>query len=194
MAVRSRFIVAAVAVALSVLGAARSPALACTGEQPTFEAAVAGATAIARVVIVETSAYRDDSRPERHRILRALKGDMGGEIVIDDPRANGCGDRIGLYASVGDEAIIAYGVPFFGSTLNVVWVERPDDAHSVHGSASIPDGVATLDDMERAIVAALPDTAVTRATTPPNTIIGAILFMACALITGRRVAGRWRAG
>jgi hypothetical protein len=187
---RSRSIVAAISLALTALWIGPHAARGCTGEQPTFEAAVAGASAIARVVVVEASEYGDSGLPERHRVVRSLKGNVSGEIVLDDPRTNGCGDRIGLYAPVGNEAIVAYGVPFFGATLHVVWVDQVDDAHPVYGSSSIPDGLTTLDDVERAIRATLPDTAVTPTRFTWPGVVGGLLFSASIVLLGRRLTRR----
>lgn len=182
---RVRSGIAAFLATLGFVTVGAAEASACTGEQPTFAEAVAGASAIARIVLVDEPTDRTDDPGERHTVLRTLKGTLANEIELEDPRATLCGDRVGFWVDEGQEAIVAYGVEFYETTLNVTWAIVPDPVRPLGGSATIPEGVSTLDDLERAIVAALPDTAVAPTTPAPTSGYGAILLAASALIIGR---------
>jgi hypothetical protein len=152
--------------------------LACTGEQPTFDEAVRDAAAIVRVVADEPPA---DS--QLMSIVWVLKGTVHTPLLLDAPRTNLCGDRLTLDA--GSEAIVAFDVPFYETSLTVAWMESGDPDLPVVGSAHPPRGAATLDDVEAAIVAELPTTAVSL--DPPNVLpMFGWALLALALISGGR--------
>lgn len=173
MCLRSAFAILTAGPSL-LLGAAT--ATACTGEQPTFQQAVRGASAIARVVAIDAP-----GEFQTVRVVRTLKGTLPPEVLLGQPRTNLCGDALSVDA--GAEAIIAWDVPFADVALVVGWLATGDPAYPVLGSAQTPTGSSTLDDVEKAILGALPDTSIARGRSSELATVGAVL-LAVALVLG----------
>jgi hypothetical protein len=157
---RSRSASVVLASALVILSGTKGVA-ACTGEQPSFEQAVSDASAIVRVQATEPPG---DSQAVS--ILSVLKGTVQTPLMLDAPQMNLCGDRLTLPA--GSEAIVAYDVPYFETLLTVAWMETGDPVVPILGSAHPPDDATSLDDVEAAILAELPNAAVPQV--PPITL------------------------
>lgn len=164
-------------------------AQACTGEQPTFDEAIVGASAIARVVVEDVTEYGEPPAGETFRVIRVLKGDLPHEVQLDDPRTGLCGDTIGYYAPEGTVAIVAFGVPFYGTLINPVWIETDHQIEPVTGlGAPSPKNVASLDELEQLILTALPDTAMPVAGGGSAAVIGGVvLLLASAAVLSRRL-------
>lgn len=178
----------AVIVCVSLLAVAEQ-AHACTGEQPTFDEAIAGAGAIARVVVEDVSEIGEPPAGETFRVVRVLKGELLDKVQLDDPRTGLCGDTIGYYAPVGTEAIVAFGVPFYGTLINPVWIETDHPIEPVTGlGVPSPEDVASLDELERLIFAAFPDTAMPVAAGGGEAAVigGVLLLLASAALLPRR--------
>lgn len=157
-------------------------AAACTGEQPTFAEAVANADAITRVVVEDVTEFGEPPAGETFAVVRVLKGDLPDKVQLDDPRTGLCGDTIGYYAPVGTEVIVAFGVPFYGTLVNPVWIETDHPVEPLTGlGAPAPDGVASLDDLERLIVATLPNTSVEADARPVAALTAGMLLIVAAL-------------
>ena len=149
-------------VALGWLASAPSAALACISDSPTFAQAVNGASAIARVTVVEGfDPYTEDpSRSETYRVDRVLKGNLPHIVTVAPAWTSLCHDSIGYYAGrEGTTIVVAFGLASYGEVINPMWGASRRDG--VWGSAGVPRGVATLADLEGAILAklGLPDTA-----------------------------------
>lgn len=163
-------------------------AAACSADQATFEAAIAGASAVARVVIEDVSEYGEPWAGETFRIVRVLKGELPDRVHLDDPRTGICGDTIGG-GGPGREAIVAFGLPLFGRIVNPAWFVVDHPLRPVSGAGvTTPDGVTSLDELEETILAALPDTAITAAGSRHAALIGGwLLLLAAALMALRRL-------
>lgn len=172
----------------AMLGPA-APAVACSAEQPSFEVAIATASAIARVVVEEVAEYGEPPAGETFRVVRVLKGQLPAEVHLDDPRSGLCGDSIGYYAPAGSEVIVAFGVPFYDTLVNPAWKATDSRVEPVIGfGAPTPEGIATLDELERVILAALPDTAMPVAGGGDAPLVGGVLLLlAAASIAVRRL-------
>ena len=170
---------------LTTAGEAR----ACTGEQPTFADAIGGADAIARVVVEDVTEYGEPPAGETFRVIRVLKGELPGEVNLDDPRTGLCGDTIGRFAPEGSEVIVAFGVPFYETLVNPAWKATDSISEPVIGlGAPAPAGVASLGELEELIRAALPDTATAAGTrSTPASVVGPLLLLAAAAILVRRL-------
>lgn len=148
--------------AVTVIALAVTPSAthACIAEQSSFAEAIAGAAAIARVVVEDVTEYREPPAGETYRVVRVLKGQLPDHVQLDDPRTGLCADTIGYFVPEGTEAIVAFGVPFYDTLVNPAWKATGHPVEPVIGfGATTPEGVATLDDVERLILATLPDTA-----------------------------------
>jgi len=170
---------------------------ACSAESPTFDFAVRNASAIARVTILNG---RDGDLVERFRIDRVLKGALPAEVVLERPRAHLCGDTISFFAGaeggrIGQSAIVAFDVTFYAQVIHPVWAVLDN---RVGGSASWPDGVSTLLELEPAIVTSVGQVPNTDAspefanTEEPPWIAAPLLLFAVALAIG--YARRHRTG
>lgn len=179
------------ALTLVALLSTAGPAHACTGEQPTFAEAIAGADAIARVVVTDVTEYGEPPAGETFRVIRVLKGVLPDEVTLEDPRTTLCGDTIGWLAPEGSEAIVAFGVPFYETLVNPAWRATDSRTDPVIGSgAPAPTGVASLDELEALILSELPNTA-----TPASgagaghaaLVGGGLLLLGAAAIVIRRL-------
>ena len=179
----------AAALTLVALLSTAGHALACTGEQPTFAEAIAGADAIARVVVTDVTEYGEPPAGETFRVIRLLKGELPEQVNLDDPRATLCGDTIGRFAPEGSEVIVAFGVPFYETLVNPAWKATDSATEPVIGSgAPAPAGVASLDELEALILAALPNTATPAAGAGQAALIGGwLLLLGAAAIVVRRL-------
>ena len=149
------------AVVLAWLFALPSAAVACSPDSPTFAEAINGARTIARVTVVEGSdAWTEDpSHSETYRVERILKGDLPDLVTVAPAWTSICHDTIGAYAgSKGKPVVVAFDVRSYGEVIHPVWVTNRDEG--VLGTAGVPGDVATLAELERAILAKLrlPDT------------------------------------
>ncbi len=178
----NRLSVIALAALLSLL-AAPMAARGCSGPQPTFAEAVSGADAIALVSVEDVSSYGDPARGETYGVITVLKGSLPHTVQLDEPRTSICGDTVGLYAPEGTRAIVAFGVPFYDAILHTVWVETTDVVNPIVGSAAGPDGLSTLGELEAAITAALPDTAMASADARPMLLIVGTWLIAVAMMS-----------
>jgi hypothetical protein len=145
------------ALALVIAAATPSATSACSSESPTFIEAVRGASAIARVSIIDR--LGDPPHTETYRVERVLKGSLPAVVTVSPAWANLCHDTVAFYAGEdGSDIIVAIGMTYYGQIINPVWVLS---VHGIDGSAGVPDGVRTLPELERAILRALamPDTA-----------------------------------
>jgi hypothetical protein len=161
---------------------------ACTGEQPTFAEAIAGAEAIARVAVADVTEYGEPPAGETFRVIRVLKGALPDEVNLDDPRTDLCGDTVGHYAPEGTDAIVAFGVPFYDTLVNPAWILTDDPLRPVSGfGTTAPESVASLDELEQLILAAIPNTALAPPATNDVTLIGgvALLLVAVAVLHRR---------
>ena len=153
---------AALALALGLLIAAPSGVSACTSEHPTFAEAVQGARAIARVTVVEGfEVYTaDPTISETYRVERVLKGELPGLVTLAPAWTSLCHDSVGYYAqeSVGKTLVVAIDLPYYDQVIHPMWTTY--DSQGVSGSAGVPSGASTLDELEAAILAelGLPDT------------------------------------
>jgi len=153
----------AVAIAAGFL-AAPGPTFACVSDHPTFSEAVGGASAIARVTIVESfdAVGGDPTHSETYRVERVLKGSLPELVTIAPAWTSLCQDSVsyfaGAEASEGQTIIIALHLSFEGQIIHPMWVEI--DGVGLFGTAGIPDGVTSLAALERAILrqVALPET------------------------------------
>jgi hypothetical protein len=164
-------------------------ALACSADSPTFDYAVQDASAIARVTILDG---RDRNLIERFRIDRVLKGELPAEVALERPNSHLCGDTISFFAGaeggrVGQSAIVAFNVTFSGQIIHPVWA---DLNNRLAGSASLPDGVSTLLELERVIAAAVAQLPQTEADSTPDAsqsppwIVAPLLALVLVLILG----------
>jgi hypothetical protein len=156
---------AAVAVAIAAgFLAAPGPAFACISDHPTFSEAVGGASAIARVTIVEgfDAVGGDLTHSETYRVERVLKGSLPELVTIAPAWTSLCQDSVsyfaGAEASEGRTILIALHLSFEDQIIHPMWAEI--DGVGLFGTAGIPDGVTSLAALERAILqqVALPDT------------------------------------
>lgn len=153
----------AVAIAAGFLASA-GPAFACISDRPTFSEAVGGASAIARVTIVEgfDAVGGDPTHSETYRVERVLKGSLPELVTIAPAWTSLCQDSVsyfaGAEASEGQTILIALHLSFEGQVIHPMWAEI--DGVGLFGTAGIPDGVTSLADLERAILrqVALPNT------------------------------------
>ena len=153
---------AALALALGLLIAAPSGVSACTSEHPTFAEAVQGARAIARVTVVEgfETYTADPTTSETYRVERVLKGKLPGLVTLAPAWTSLCHDSIGLYAegAAGKSLVVAIDLPYYDQIIHPMWTTY--GTQGVSGSAGVPSGATTLDELEAAIIAepGLPDT------------------------------------
>lgn len=166
-----------------------SPALGCSGPVPTFTEAVAGADAIARVIVTDVTEYGEPAAGETFQVVRVLKGALPSSIQLDDPRSHGCGDTIGYYVGEDGEAIVAFAVPFHGSVVHPFWMETDDPVQPIYAMVwETPEDARTLDDVERLILATLPDTAAPSPSPADAGLNPALMAGLLLLGTGMRVA------
>lgn len=141
---------------LAYAGAAR----ACSGEIPTFDFVLEHASAIARVTVLDG---RDDDPSETFHVDRVLKGDLPARVVLEPARSHICGDAVSFFVGaeggrIGQSAILALDVEFYGQVIHPAWGVLEN---GLYGSASLPEGVTTLAELEMAIgtaLARLPET------------------------------------
>jgi hypothetical protein len=159
-----------------------APALGCSGPVPTFSEAVAGAEGIARVIVTDVTEYGEPAAGETFRVVRVLKGALPSSIQLDDPRSHGCGDTIGYYVREGGEAIVAFAVPFHGSVVHPFWMETGHPVEPIYAMVwETPEEARTLDDVERLILAALPDTAIPVEVSMDPALIGGLVLLGAAM-------------
>jgi hypothetical protein len=187
---------AAVAVAIATgFLAAPGPAFACISDLPTFSEAVGGASAIARVTIVEgfDAVGGDPTNSETYRVERVLKGSLPELVTIAPAWTSLCQDSVGYFAgaeaSEGKTILIALHLSFEGQTIHPMWVEI--DGVGLFGTAGIPDGVTTLASLERAILrqVAFPDTSTAdpKTKTPfPWALVAGLTGLGAFLVFRRR--------
>ena len=176
---------------VSVMAVA-APALGCSGPVPTFTEAVAGADAIARVIVTDVTEYGEPAAGETFQVVRVLKGALPSSIQLDDPRSHGCGDTIGYYVGEGGEAIVAFAVPFHGSVVHPFWMETGHPVEPIYAMVwETPEEVRTLDDVERLILAALPDTATPVDASMNPALLGGLMLLGSAMgVVARRLRRR----
>lgn len=148
------------AAALMWLAVTPSAARACVSDTPTFAEAVNGARAIARVTVVEGfDTYIDDpSHSETYRVDRILKGDLPRRVTVAPAWTSLCHDSIGAFTREGMTIVVAFGLRSYSQDINPIW--SASGGEGVWGTAGVPRGVATMADLEHAILAklGLPDT------------------------------------
>ena len=182
------------ALALGLLAATPSPVSACISDEPTFEEAVRGARAIARVVIVDGfDNYSDDpTTSETFRVARMLKGKLPEFVTLAPAWTTLCHDSVGWNAgaeeSDGRTILLAIDMPYYGQTIHPMWTTG--GSHGVWGSAGVPAGVTTLAELEAAVLAqlGLPDTATLDAepaAAPPFAVIF-VAGLVTLVVTARR--------
>jgi hypothetical protein len=197
---RARAILASVGLVVGVLATATQPAAACTAERPTFEDAVRGATSIARVRITDRWESGDTEVGETHQVVETLKGFVSGTVHLEDPRASVCGDHVAFFVGEAPEAIVAYGVPFGEQVLSIAWAESQETVsleyglRPMTGSTELPETITDLDELEAAIRALLPDTALEPPSPASTTVVGWMLFLAALATSCVRVAARGNPG
>ena len=158
------------------------PTSACSGPVPTFTETVAGADAIARVVVTHVSEYGEPAAGESFQVIRVLKGELPASVQLDDPRSHGCGDPIGYYVGESGEAIVAFGVTFHGSVIHPFWMETGHPVEPIFAMVwETPTDARTLDDVERLILAVLPDTATPVDATGHPAVLGGLVLLGLAV-------------
>ena len=143
------------------LGAAFAPAdvRACSSDHPTFEEAVRGARAIARVTIVDgfDNFLDDPTTSETYRVEKVLKGSLPGVVTVAPAWTSLCHDSVGWYAgdleSDGRTIIVALDLRYYDQVIHPMWIA--DKIEGVRGSADVPVGARTLAGLEAAILAQL---------------------------------------
>lgn len=163
-------------------------AVGCISDQPTFEEAILGAGSVALVEVVDTPTDDSMSGLQTLRVLQVLKGSLPGTLLLDNPRTGLCGDTIGFWAeqTKSSSLLVAFGVRFYQATINPVWGE-PAVGDSVFGTAGVPAGATTLDDVVTAARELLPDTAMrSPASAPDLRLVGVALLAVAAVLGGRR--------
>ena len=173
---------------VSVLAFA-APAQGCSGPVPTFSEAVGGAEGIARVIVTDVTEYGEPAAGETFQVVRVLKGALPSSIQLDDPRSHGCGDTIGYYVGEGGEAIVAFAVPFHGSVVHPFWMETGHPGDPIYAMVwETPEQARTLDDVERLILAALPDTAIPVEASMNPALLGGLMLLGTAMgVASRRL-------
>ena len=180
-----RPLLAGLVLGLVAVQAGGGSVLACTSEQPSFQQAVDGADFVvdARVIAVQKIV----SEPDTYVLAvdRVLRGQAGVHVVLKGARTGLCGDQLDIQR-LGQRIIIAVGVDFFDQEISPYWAESEGQ---VYGSASMPFGARSLDDIAWSI-ARLKVPAVS----PSEAGSGAwpLVAIAVAGLAGVLVAARWR--
>jgi hypothetical protein len=188
---RGRSLVAGCVFVLALLGAVSTPASACSSDHPSFQEAVRGARAIARVTIIEgfDSVNDDPTHTETFKVERVLKGSLPGLVTVAPAWTSLCHDTVAYYGGgPGSTIILAVDLRYYHDVIHPMWVF--DSAGQNGGSAAVPGGVTTLAGLESAILAELrmPDTSTGGAEQTPAVVpaivalaIGFIAFVAALL-------------
>jgi hypothetical protein len=193
---RARTNLASVGLVICLLATTTHAARACSSERPTFEDAVRSATSIARVTITDRWEYGDTEVGETHRVVETLKGSVTETVHLEDPRGSLCGDHVADFVGEAPEAIVAYGVPFYDQVLSIAWAESQEAVsleyglRPMTGSTELPTTITDLDELEAAIRALLPDTALEPPSPASTTVLGWMLFLAALATAYVRVAAR----
>lgn len=188
---RARAAILSTLLSIGLLAGLALPARACSSDHPTFEHAVGAATSIARVLVVDQWEPGEEDGSSTYRVLDTLQGPVAGTVHLEDPRETLCGDEFS--AHIGEEAIVAFGVPFAGESLTVGWFMSTETAavlwglRPVIGSTPVPEAVTNLDDLADAIRALVPDTALTAPRPTWPSMLGWIL-LAVAIALGLSAA------
>lgn len=160
--------------------------LACTSEQPSFEQAVDGADFVvdARVIAVQKIV----SEPDTYVLAvdRVLRGQAGAQVVLKGARTGLCGDQLDIQR-LGERIIIAVGVDFFDQEISPYWAESQG---RLYGSATMPFGARSLDDIAWSIAPPLKVPAVSASEAGSGT--WPLVAIAVAGLAGVLVAARWR--
>ena len=171
-----------------------APAHGCSSDYPSFREAVLGAEAIALVEVVDTPGDPMNQAPQTLRVLEVVKGSLPSAVVVDPPRTDLCGDTIGYWAEQlrTPTLLVAFNVSFYDATINPIWGERRR-ASSIFGTASVPAGATTLEDVVAAARQLLPDTAMHQPANRKLAVLGAVL-LGLAALGGRRAVRARRPG
>jgi hypothetical protein len=175
--------------------AAPGPTFACVSDHPTFSEAVGGASAIARVTIVEgfDAVSGDPTHSETYRVERVLKGSLPELVTIAPAWTSLCQDSVGYFAgaeaSEGRTILIALNLSFGDQVIHPMWAEL--DGVGLFGTAGIPDGVTTLAALERAILrqVALPETSTADSKTVsllPWALVAGLALLGASVVFRRR--------
>lgn len=189
---RLRGLVGILSASVLLVGASAGEIRACTGPLMTFQDAVAGAEAIARVTVVEGAVpwFENPDHEEVFRVDRVLRGILPPLVSLVRPKANACGDSLaGTIGEEGATAMVAFGVRMSGDVIHPVWTEDP--AGGMGGTAEAPAGVRTLADLELALGGSPAAPAEPGATDVPADVAAAVALVLVAL--AGFLAFAWRA-
>mgnify|MGYP001438241337 CR=1 FL=1 len=189
---RLRGLVGILSASVLLVGASAGEIRACTGPLMTFQDAVAGAEAIARVAVVEGAVpwFENPDHEEVFRVDRVLRGVLPPLVSLVRPKANACGDSLaGTIGEEGATAMVAFGVRMSGDVIHPVWTEDP--AGGMGGTAEAPAGVRTLADLELALGGGPAAPAEPGATDVPADVAAAVALVLVAL--AGFLAFAWRA-
>ena len=170
---------------------------ACSSDYPSFREAVLGAEAIALVEVVDTPNDPVNRGPQVVQVRQVLKGSLPSTVVLERPPTDLCSDTIGFWAEQllrPPTLLVAFGLSFYDATINPIWGERVRGS-SIFGTASVPAGATTLEEVMAAARALLPDTAMDRPSDwhrPSLPLVGAALLGLACVLGGRRAEARLR--
>jgi hypothetical protein len=172
-----------------------SPARGCSSDYPTFREAVVGAEAIALVEVVDTPGDPMNQAPQTLKVIEVVKGSLPSTVVVDPPRTDLCGDTIGFWAEQlrPPTLLVAFNVSFYDQAINPIWGERRRGS-SIFGTASVPAGATTLEEVMAAARRLVPDTAMHRPGDRADLALLGAALLALAALGGRRAVTRRRPG
>jgi hypothetical protein len=161
---------------------------ACSSDQPTFQEAIGGAVAIAVVRISEPELYDEMEPTQSFTVVTVIKGSLPETLTLPRPRTGLCGDTIGFWAKGmrRNTVLVAFGVPFYQTTINPVWGEPRRGYPSLFGTAGTPPGVTSLEELIAAVRDQIPDTSLPRGAADNRWLGVLLLTISIWLAAGRR--------